>query len=172
MLKLLGAVLVIGAAGVFGFVQAAHYARRPRQIRQFIQALQRMETEIIYALTPLPEALQSLAKQCAEPFASMFRQAAEQLGGQAGHSTRDIWRLAVEESWRRSSMKLPEREIALQLGNVLGLTDRSDQVKHLRLAVSQLQSEEEEARDEQRLYERMWKSLGVLIGALIVILMY
>jgi stage III sporulation protein AB len=29
-----------------------------------------------------------------------------------------------------------------------------------------------DAREEQRKYEKMWKSLGVLIGGLIVILMY
>jgi stage III sporulation protein AB len=69
-------------------------------------------------------------------------------------------------------MKLPEQEVMLQLGHVLGLSDRSDQVKHLRLAVSQLQAEEVDAREEQRKYEKMWKSLGVLIGGLIVILMY
>jgi stage III sporulation protein AB len=101
MLKLLGAVLVIGAAAIFGFVQATHYARRPRQIRQFIGALQRMETEIIYALTPLPEALIILSRQCSEPFSSMFRQVAERLSGQQGRSTREIWRDAVQESWHK-----------------------------------------------------------------------
>ncbi len=59
-----------------------------------------------------------------------------------------------------------------QLGAKLGLTDRDDQVKHLRLAVNQLRGEEELAKDEQQRYERMWKSLGLLMGALVVILMY
>ena len=69
-------------------------------------------------------------------------------------------------------MKQAEQEVVLQLGSVLGVTDRSDQIKHLRLAISQLQAEETESREDQRRYEKMWKSLGVLIGALIVILMY
>jgi stage III sporulation protein AB len=172
MIKFLGAVLILGAAAMFGFVQALHYARRPKQIRQMIGALQRMETEIVYALTPLPEAMLTLSKQRAEPLSSLFRITSERLRDTLVTSTREIWQQTVREVWKRSSMKQPEQEIALQLGNVLGITDRSDQIKHLRLAVSQLQAEEQESRDEQKRYETMWKSLGVLIGALIVILMY
>ncbi|MFC5447952.1 stage III sporulation protein SpoIIIAB [Paenibacillus aestuarii] len=172
MLKFIGAVLIIGAAALIGFIQAAHYARRPKQIRLLISALQRMETEIIYALTPLPEAFALLGKQLAEPLASLFRLTSERLLASHGAPLREIWQQTVQEVWKRSSMKQAEQEVVLQLGSVLGLTDRGDQVKHLRLAVSQLQAEEAESRDEQRRYEKMWKSLGVLIGALVVILMY
>ncbi|MEW9699141.1 stage III sporulation protein SpoIIIAB [Paenibacillus sp. SI8] len=172
MLKFIGAVLLIGAAALLGFLQAAQYARRPKQIRLLISALQRMETEIIYALTPLPEAFASLSRQLAEPLSSLFRLTSERLLGQIGVSTSEIWRQTVKEVWKRTSLKQAEQEVVLQLGSVLGLTDRGDQVKHLRLAISQLQSEETESRDEQRRYEKMWKSLGVLIGALIVIVMY
>lgn len=174
MLKFAGSVLILGAAALLGFLQAAHYARRPRQIRLLIGALQRMETEIVFALTPLPDAFLSLGRQLAEPVSSLFRLTAQRLASPdgTGMSAREIWRQTVTDVWKRTSLKTPEQEIVLQLGSVLGISDREDQVKHLRLAVSQLQAEETEAREEQRRYEKMWKSLGVLIGALIVILMY
>lgn len=172
MLKFVGGVLIIGAATLFGFLKAAHYVRRPKQIRGLISALGRMETEIMYALTPLPEAFASLSKQVAEPLSSLFRLTSERLLKSDGKSTREIWQWSVNDVWTRTSMKQAEQEVVLQLGAVLGLTDRSDQIKHLRLAVSQLQTEETESREDQRRYEKMWKSLGVLIGALIVILMY
>jgi stage III sporulation protein AB len=172
MLKFIGAVFILVAAALFGFLQGLHYARRPKQIRGLIGALQRMETEMTYGLTPLPELLAALSRQTAEPLSSLYRNSSERLAGTSGLSTRDIWQQEVKETWKRTSMKLPEREVMLQLGQVLGMSDRSDQVKHLRLAVSQLQAEEADSRDEQRRYEKMWKSLGILIGALIVILMY
>jgi stage III sporulation protein AB len=172
MLKFTGAVLILATAALFGFMQAQHFARRPKQIRQMIGALQRMETEIVYALTPLPEAMLSLSKQLQAPLSALFRLTSERLKAADGVSTREIWQQTVREVWRGSSMKKPEQEIVLQLGSILGLTDRADQIKHIRLAVSQLQTEEQESREEQKRYEKMWKSLGVLIGALIVILMY
>lgn len=44
-------------------------------------------------------------------------------------------------------------------------------MKHLRLALLQLKSEEDAAREDQAKYEKMSKSLGLLSAALIVILM-
>lgn len=172
MLKFIGAVFILIAAALFGFFKALHYARRPKQIRGLIGALQRMETEMTYALTPLPELLAGLSRQTTEPLSRLYRVAAERLIGSEGISTREIWQQEVYETWKRTSMKLPEQEVMLQLGHILGMSDRSDQVKHLRLAVSQLQTEETDSREEQRRYEKMWKSLGLLIGTLIVILMY
>ncbi|WNR42564.1 stage III sporulation protein SpoIIIAB [Paenibacillus roseipurpureus] len=172
MLKFVGGVLIFGAATLYGFLQAAHYVRRPKQIRGLINALGRLETEIAYALTPLPEAFSSVSKQVGEPLASLFRNVSERLQISNGASLRELWQDVVKEVWVRTSMRQPEQEVMLQLGPNLGLSDQSDQIKHLRLAISQLQSEETDARDDQQRYEKMWKSLGVLIGALIVILMF
>ncbi|MGG1515264.1 stage III sporulation protein SpoIIIAB [Paenibacillus oryzisoli] len=172
MFKMLGGVLIIGAGTLLGFLQASHYAKRPQQIRGLIGALGRMETEISYGLTPLPEAFASLGKQVAEPLATLFRLSSERLLANYELSMNEVWRAAVKEVWARTSMKRPEQEVVLSLGTILGQSDRSDQMKHLRLAISQLQAEEAESREEQRRYEKMWKSLGVLVGALIVILMY
>ena len=38
MLKFVGGVLIFGAASMYGFLQAAHYVRRPKQIRGLINA--------------------------------------------------------------------------------------------------------------------------------------
>jgi stage III sporulation protein AB len=172
MLKVIGAVLILFSGTMFGFYQAALLSRRPRQIRQFIQALQRLETEIVYGLTPLTIAFRKLADQLPHPAAGLFRRAGEALAASTDRSAGDIWRQAAEEQWKYTALKSGEKQILLQLGHTLGRSDREDQVKHLRLAVSQLQAEEGAALEEQKRYESMWKSLGVLMGALVVILMY
>jgi stage III sporulation protein AB len=172
LLKFVGALLVLLAGTLFGFFQAQQLSRRPKQIRQLILALGRLETEIAYGFTHLPDALTALSRQSAEPLSRMFGQMADQLNAAAGRSVNEIWQAAVRDGWKLTSMKEAEKEIMLQLGVTLGQTDREDQVKHLRLGVAQLQAEEELARDEQKRYEKMWKSLGVLSGALVVILIY
>lgn len=172
MLKLLGAVLILFAATMLGFAKASLYARRPRQIRQLIQALQRLETEMVFGFTPLPEALCRIAAQLDPPLGTMFRQAAEPLMYASGKTAGESWREAVDSCWKETAMSSNEREIFSQIGFTLGVSDREDQMKHLRLAVHMLQAEEQTAWDEQKRYEKMWKSLGVLAGAFVVILMY
>lgn len=172
MLKLIGAVLILFAGAMFGFYQASQLSRRPKQIRHIIQALGRLETEIVYGLTPLASAFGKMAAQLPEPAAGLFRKAGEGLAASTDRSAAEIWQEAAEEQWKYTAMKSGEKQIVMQLGNSLGRSDREDQIKHLRLAASQLQAEETHALEEQKRYESMWKSLGVLMGALVVILMY
>ncbi len=172
MLKLLGAMLILLAGTLLGFFQASQLAKRPRQIADLIRMLQRLETEILYGFTPLPEALRCTGQACATAVGALFVRMSAELGHTAGRPVQQLWGETLTAGWRELSLGRGEKEIMQQLGATLGLTDRDDQVKHLRLAVNQLRGEEELAKDEQQRYERMWKSLGLLMGALVVILMY
>lgn len=172
MTKLIGAALVLFACTMLGLFQSQQYARRPLQIRRLVLALQRLETEIGYGFTPLPDALLSLAGMLPESLAAMFRRAAELLQAGSSRSTAELWRQAIGEHWPQTALKAGEREVVERLGATLGATDRDDQIKHLRLAVQHLQTEELTAWDDRKRYAGMWRSLGVLGGALLVLLMY
>ncbi|NHN28845.1 stage III sporulation protein SpoIIIAB [Paenibacillus agricola] len=172
MLKLLGAILILLSATLFGFYQAQQFARRPKQIADLVRSLQRLETEMVYAMTPLPQALQQLAHTCPAPVSLLFRYAAEELKHAAGRTVQHIWGEAIAIHWKHTALKTGEQDIARQLGTTLGLSDSNDQVKHIRLAIHQLEGELDTAVEERKRYESMWRSLGLLMGALIVILMY
>lgn len=172
MVKLIGACLIIFAGTMIGFYQALQLSRRPRQIRQLIQALQRLETEITYGFNPLPSALLTISRQLTLPLSQLFQIVGEQLTVSKNRTTEESWRFAIESCWQHTAMKSTEQEAFLQLGLTLGITDRDDQIKHLHLTASQLQTEELTAWEEQKRYEKMWKSLGLLSATLVVILMY
>ncbi|MDF2921997.1 MAG: spoIIIAB [Paenibacillaceae bacterium] len=172
MIKLIGALCIICAGTLLGFYQALQLSARPRQIRQSLQGLQRLETEILYGFTPLSEAFVSVAGSLTGPVSTLFERAGAKLdNGEAG-TVADSWRQAIDTCWANTAMKRTEREALLQLGSILGISDRADQAKHLRLAVSVLQAEEAAAAEDYRRYGSMWRSLGLLSGVLIVILMY
>jgi stage III sporulation protein AB len=172
MLKLFGAMMILLAATLFGFYQAQQFSRRPKQIADLVRALQRLETEMAYAMTPLPQALMQIAYTCPAPVGLLFRYAAEELKIAAGRTVQHIWGEAIAMHWKHTSLKVGEQDIVRQLGSTLGLSDSNDQVKHIRLAIHQLQGEQDTAVEERKRYEGMWRSLGLLMGALIVILMY
>lgn len=170
--KLLGAILIMLAATVAGWHRARHFAERPRQIREMILGLQRLVTEISYGLTPLPEALKKAALPMSKPLREIFEQAAGAMQPASGLTARDSLHQAIHKSWGSTSMKNPERDTMLQLAYSLGLSDREDQLRHITLAVQQLKHEEATAQSEQMKYEKLSRNMGLLIGALIVILMY
>jgi stage III sporulation protein AB len=173
MIKWLGAMLILIAGTSYGFIQAAQYARRPREIRHLIHALNALETEIMYGVAPLPQAFSRVVTTVPKPIADLFEQAASRMIEQTSELTGgQCWKEAIAAVWPYTAMKHAERESLLALTATLGISDRMDQAKHIRLAMTQLQTEEAIAREEQSRYEKMWKSLGLLASALVVILMY
>ncbi|AIQ31001.1 MULTISPECIES: stage III sporulation protein SpoIIIAB [Paenibacillus] len=172
MLKLLGAVLIVLAGTLAGFKRAAQYADRPRHIRGLIAALQRLETEIQYGYTPLPEALRRIGMQSKEPLRAFFLTAAEEMSPPHNCSAEEAVQRSMEIHWSSASLKGTEKEIFRQLSCTLGTSDRSNQSTHIALALQQLKQEETAAREDQGKYEKVSKSLGLLLGALIVILIF
>ena len=170
MIKLLGIMLVLFAGTMIGFQQASRYTARTVQLRQLASALHRLETEIGYGQTPLPAALARAAGQLKGPVGDLFRSAADRLDG-SDQSFQECWKAAIADGWRWTALRGEERAALSRLGGVLGISDKEDQLKHLRIAAHQIQAEEQTARDEQARFGKMWRSIGFLAAALVVILM-
>lgn len=172
MLKLIGGLLVISATGVAGWRVARGYARRPVELRQFMAALQVLETEITYVATPLPDAFSRLAEQVDQPAAAFFRQVAGELRSSRGISARDAWNQALAEYFPWSALSRSDLGILRGLGNSIGLSDREDQGKHLRLAAEQLKMALAAAEDQAAKNVKLWNYLGLLGGLLVVLALY
>ncbi|WP_226526515.1 stage III sporulation protein SpoIIIAB [Metabacillus niabensis] len=170
MIKWMGAFLIIIATTWAGFEAAKHLNQRTRQLRQLKVALQSLEAEIMYGHTSLIVAAQNISKQLPKPLSGFFEQFAEKLI--KGHtSVKGAWEESLKEIWRLTAFKQGEYEVLKQFGETLGQHDRVSQQKHIRLALTHLEREEADAIDRQNRYERMVKSLGVLTGLLLVILL-
>ncbi|MNP00447.1 stage III sporulation protein SpoAB [compost metagenome] len=172
MVKLIGMLLIVLSSALVGLNKARQYERRPRQIRELILTMQRLETEISYGYTPLPEALHKMGAQVHEPLKSFFQSAASFMNPPHGLTAHESIQQALSTSWKHTSMKSPEKDVLHQLSFTLGTSDRQDQMKHLALAAQQLKHEETTAREELDRYGKLSKNLGLLIGILIVILIF
>ena len=169
-MKLIGAIIILIATTWVGFEIAKRLTERPRQLRQLKIALQSLEAEIMYGMTPLAEACHHLAKQMPKPVSYFFSQFAYRLE-QKGESASVAWEESLKETWQLTALCNAEYEIMQQFGATLGQHDRTNQQKHILLTITHLEREEGEARDKQNRYEKMIKSLGFLTGLLIIILM-
>lgn len=170
MIKLLGAVFIIVSTTWAGLEAARHLTERPRQLRLLKVALQSLEAEIMYGHTPLAEATKNIAKQMDKPLTWFFESFSYKLE-QASLTVKQAWQESLDEVWQSTAFKKAELEIMKQFGETLGQHDRHTQQKHIQLAMTHLEREELEARDKQVRYEKMVKSLGVLSGLLLIILL-
>jgi stage III sporulation protein AB len=170
--KLIGCILLLLATTGIGFIFANKLATRPKHIRRLIGALAILETEIGYGSRNLAIACQHIGDRKLEAISELFRQMSLRLTTMDGAATYDCLQLAVQDWWSTSAMKTSEKEVFLQFCKTLGNSNRHDQLTHLALAKQNLQVEELKAREEQAQYEKMVRTLGVLAGALLIILLY
>lgn len=172
MLKLVGAIIVVLACGMIGFSIARNYIRRPQQLKVIQAALQMLETHIIYSAAPLPEALHMISQRSDPKIGPIFRKTGELIGREEGYSASEAWHAALEEYFPETSLNNDDLTVLKNFGASLGISDREDQEKHIRLAGEQIKMELAKAEEAAVKGSKLWRYLGFLGGLLIVLIIY
>lgn len=170
MLKLIGAVFIVLSTTWMGYEYSKTYSERTKQIRQLMYALQSLEAEIMYGLSPLNIASARIATQTPDPVSTLFAGFSDRL--MKGEDTASkAWEESLACIKHKTSLKQSEIEVLKQFGETLGLHDRESQQKHIRLTLTHLEAEEKEAGIVQGKYEKMVRSLGFLTGLLLILIL-
>lgn len=171
MFQIAGALLVVMASGAFGLMMARNYARRPQELYALQSALSLLETEIVYAATPLAEALEQVSRRAEGCVSGLFARVHTELAAHAGTTAQEAWERALDHYYPNSCLR-PEDLVVLQgMGKVLGTSDRQNQAKYLRLAHERLRTQSSKAEDEARQNVRLWRSLGLFAGLATVLIL-
>ncbi|MBS4209633.1 stage III sporulation protein SpoIIIAB [Bacillus sp. FJAT-50079] len=170
MLKIIGAIFIVCATTWAGFGFSKRLSDRTKQLRHFRSSLQTLEAEIMYSHAPLGEAARRIAAQLSEPISLQYQSFSEKLT-EANATVSSAWEQSLRELWPKTALQKSEYEILQQFGENLGKHDRMTEQKQIMLTLSHLEREEENARDKQKNYEKMAKSLGLLTGILFIILL-
>lgn len=169
-MKWIGAFLFLATTTWFGFEVSKRLSDRPKHIRQLKNALQILEAEILYSQSALTDAFSMIAKQIPDPAKSFFQSLSDSLR-ENGTDLVCTWNENIDGLMKQSSLGKIEKEILQQFGQTLGQHDFTQQQKHIELALSHLDRELQEARDNQFKYSKMAKSLGILCGLFVVLLL-
>ncbi|MFZ5353565.1 MAG: stage III sporulation protein SpoIIIAB [Bacillota bacterium] len=170
-IKLLGGILIIAASGLFGIALSNKYSCRPKDIRKLRTYLQMLETEIVYGATPLPYAFDSLAAKADREWVCFFSTISRNLIEGRYYNVKTAWEDAVDNELSEVYLNKEDRELMQSFGNILGSSDTEDQQKHFKLFYRQLEQQEQLADEDRKKNEKMYKSLGFLLGLVIFIIL-
>lgn len=172
MIKLLGSLMIVGASTWLGFAAARQLILRTRQLRELQTAFQLLETEIMYAATPLPQALNKVGKNVNWPVARFFLSCGEVMKTETGITVDRAWTEAVKRVTSKTALNKSDRKILINFGKNLGNSNRKHQEKNLKLVQEQLKLAEKDSLLVKENNVKKWRYFGVLGGLLIVILLY
>ena len=129
-----------------------------------------LETEIIYALTPLPQALKTVARQTKGPISKFFAEVSQELNEGQGQTGGEAWSKALERVAPYLLLTEGEMSCLEQFGQGLGSSDREDQLKRLTSIKMQLATREKEAETTKNQFQKIWQTLGWACGLVLTLM--
>lgn len=171
MLRIIGAIMLIMGTGTVGLVIARNFSLRPQQIRHLKSALQMLETEVLFGLTPLPLGLQRVGKKMASPINKLFLITGKHLSKGEGLTAGEAWEIALKELEQESALLLEDLDILLYFGQSLGGSDREEQHKNFKLVQEHLKNAESKAEELKIRNTKMWQYLGFSFGGVIALIL-
>ncbi|MCR6545964.1 hypothetical protein NVS47_10640 [Dehalobacterium formicoaceticum] len=170
MIKLIGAGMVIITCGLIGTLLGKNITKHVEEIRQFQFGLQTLETEIMYTLTPLPQALKAAESQTKGTPAKFFQEVGQRLKDGQGQTVGEIWSESLKKLTPYSLLTTEELSYLEQFGQGLGSSDREDQLKRLTRIKNYLLHREKEVETERSQFQKVWQTLGWSCGLVITLI--
>lgn len=164
--KWIGAVLVILSCGGFGFLMAAAHRKEERTLRNLISALDYMECELQYRLTPLPELCQKAGNQNCGIIRQILLKLARELEAQIAPDVESCMTAALMQT----EVPVRIRQLFTMLGRSLGNFDLSGQLKSLAAVRGACRQELDGLTNNRDVRLRGYQTLGLCAGAALAIL--
>ena len=189
-IKFIGSVLIVASCSGMGFQLAHGFRCRIRQCQQVEQCLQRLLGEIRFHQIPLEEALRKTGQAFeGVPFAACLLKIAHglsldfSLGKEETRFSENSNRMQPESQtlaqiWQRElerylemSLLQEEQEWLISLGRELGALDLEAQIRSLQHCLEQWNRQIETLQQREVVQGRLYRGMGVSIGAFLAILL-
>lgn len=165
--KWIGAVLVLVSCGGFGFAIASGYRQEEQRLRQLLRALQYMECELQYHLTPLPDLCRQAGMETRGSVREVLNKLAGELENQVAPDVSSCMRAAIED---HQDFSRRFRRLMLQLGRTLGRFDLAGQIQGLQAVQASCIQEQKALEQNRDMRLRSYRTLGLCAGAALAIL--
>jgi stage III sporulation protein AB len=156
---------------MMGYILSRDCSRRPQELRILQVLLQMFENEISFLSNLIAEAFTRLYNSSRSPVTVFFRLTVDKMGANNGLNASQAWELAVHEGAKKTALNKEDESILASFGKMLGNSDVDGQIKNIRLTLGQLKIQEQKAEESRAKTEKMYKSLGVLGGLAVVVIL-
>lgn len=154
------------SCSLIGTLISKKYLNRVNELKEFKNALNIFKTKIRYTYEPIPEIFSEISINVNSNISNVFKVASDKM---QYCSAGEAWNLAL----KLDNLNINEEDInALsKLSKLLGKTDVEGQLSQIEMTSSFLDKQIEFAEKQREKSEKMYRSLGMIIGIAIVILL-
>lgn len=163
-------ILIFMTSTSLGFFYGRKYSKRVENLIALQQGIRILQSEIIIFSNPLPEALINTSNKVNKQISKIFLIIRDSL---IKNHSGDIFSSFImsETHLEELFLKKEDIDLFLSLGKMIGKTNRTDQERQFNYILKELEDLIAEAKEERRKNEKMYRSLGLLLGLGIIIIL-
>jgi stage III sporulation protein AB len=170
--KLAGMCLVMAGSWLAGQWRISLYRKRIGELDALRQALTRLLGEMTYGYVPLQEALDNIASGCGDSaVADFLGNVSDRLRESPELPVQVLWNDSLGEWGASSCLEAPDLAVVKGVGDVLGSSDLSLQVRLVNRGIDELEGLLVLAREEVHGKSRLARTLSLSVGALLCIIL-
>lgn len=166
--KWIGAFFVILGCGGFGFLVAAASKREEKHLRELLETIGFMISELQYKMTPLPELMHRAGAYTSGELKQVLTAIGDELSNQVAPNAESCVRSALE---RCQGLPVLTGNILRFMGRSLGKFDLIGQIDGLNLVKEACKENLQKLSKDRKERLRSYRTLGVCAGVALAILL-
>lgn len=168
--KICGIAFIVFSTSAYGWVLSRDLKRRLLELRELKKIMFLLRGEIGYGLTPVLEAAGNIALRVTAPFNGILTALSERNSEIKDCTFGKLWEEEFSKGLGASHLSAAEKERLAALGNSIGLSDSGTQQNVLDAYMQEIESSINELEKCLPARTRLYRSLGVMLGVVISII--
>ncbi len=149
-----------------GLLVSKKYEERVNELKEFKNGLNMFKSKIKFTYEPIPEIFAQISNSMNSKPGKIFKLASNNM---KLLTAGDAWNMAIDTDIL--CINEEDKNILKNLSKLLGQTDVEGQLNQIELTSSFLDKQIEKAENERVKNEKMYRTLGMIIGLAIVIIL-
>ncbi|MDO5555771.1 MAG: stage III sporulation protein AB [Clostridia bacterium] len=153
-------------SSLIGILISKKYINRVNELKEFKNALNIFKTKIRYTYEPIPEIFNEISNNVNSSISEVFKQAALKMNILTAG---EAWGLALKMN--TLNINEEDRTALNNLSKLLGKTDLQGQLNQIEMTSDFLEEQIKKAEKEKSKNEKLYRTLGMILGMAIVIIL-
>lgn len=171
IIKLLASICIIVSGFMFGVNMSAQQKIRMNELNCIKKAFLILKSQINYSLELLPIALMNIAKRSDKPVNVIFKSISERLVQKDKKPIAEIWAEEFKANSKNTHLSKEDIETVSDFGKALSSLDRKLQINNIDIVIEYIDKTVEFIANKNETESKMYRSLGVLGGILLAVMM-
>ena len=163
-------IAIMSCSTSIGFLLSKRYADRLNELRDLYVLINILQNRIKFTQLPLIETFEQIGNISVKTgVKNIFLKCSTEL---KNNKLEDSWKDTIKQEKVFLNLKNEDIETISTLGNILGKSDVEGQMNEINEFKERLSIQIKQAEEEKRKNAKMFKSLGTVIGLVIVIILF